>query len=179
MVCLDESAHLEVLKLLSYFKKALPMMGALSERQMRKKEYQSHFRCEKNAAGKNGGWGGNCSWWYDFFNGIQMDSRGFRKDVSHQTVKSFTVLNNLHSILCPWVARHTSMAFVQSHDRRSLEFYGFSTGFSGGNFNRQQTANCLPPVDTLELITFSRMVGYGIVPRRVSPIERFNWEQMA
>ena len=43
----------------------------------------------KKCCGKKMGGGGNCSWWYDLFNGIQMDSRGFRKDVSHQTVKSF------------------------------------------------------------------------------------------
>ena len=46
---------------------------------------------------------------------------------------------NLHSILCPGWARHTSMAFVQSHDRRSLELY---TWFFWGKL--QPPANCKP-----------------------------------
>lgn len=110
----------EVLKLLSYFKKALPMMDLISEHQMRQ-EYQSHFRCEKNAAGKNGG-GWNCSWWYDFFMGFKWIQEDLGK-MSPIKLSNLLRFLNLHWILCPCAARHTSMAFVQSHDRRSLEFY--------------------------------------------------------
>ena len=87
-VWVDENRR-EVLKLLSYFKKALPMMDLISEQQMRKKEYQSHFRLRKKMLRKN--WGGGIVHDDMIFYGIQMDSRGFRKDVSHQTVKFFTV----------------------------------------------------------------------------------------
>ena len=105
--------RLEVLKLLSCFKKALPMMD-LSEHQMRKKEYQSHFRLRKKMLRreKMGGYG-NCSWWYDFFMGFKWIQEDLGK-MSPIKLSNLLLFLNLHSILCPGWAQHTSMLGICS-----------------------------------------------------------------
>ena len=100
--------RLEVLKLLSYFK------GAISEQQMRKKEYQSHFRLRKKC-GREKMWGVMGIVHDDMI--CLMGFKWIQEDLGKMSpIKLSNLLRflNLHSILCPRAAQHTSMLGICS-----------------------------------------------------------------